>query len=84
MDNKARDTLETLGAQDTKKLFSNSEELESQDNQAALKRIPKDSTAEVSCRDILQKHPAETAGETKESKRIQKDPKHYKRIQKIP
>ena len=43
--------------------------------------------AETDCRESLQRKPAETAAETKESKRtkkIQKNPKDSKRIQKIP
>ena len=69
-----------------KELLSYSEELESQADQAALKRIPKvskNSTAETACRDSLQREPAEIAAETKESKRFQKNPKDFKRIHKI-
>ena len=98
--NKARDTLETLGAQDTQTTAKYSEALKSHANKAALKdsRVFKG----FNCGKSLQRQPDQTAKESKwtqkipqilkdmyqnnlkDSEWILKIPKDSKMIQKIP
>ena len=73
-------------------LLSNSDKLESQANQAALKdskvfkgfncrKSLQRQPAEIACRDTLQKSFQMIL---KESKRFQRNPKYFKKIQKMP